>query len=54
MIAMIATSAALMLTGAPFDGPVAGLRVRVTTKKEEAFLPAEQLDEGAPRPRNCR
>ena len=27
MVAMIAASAALMLTGAPFDGPVAGLRV---------------------------
>src|ERR1700729_2136644 len=27
MVAMIAMSAALMLTGAPFDGPVAGVRV---------------------------
>ena len=26
-VAMIAVSAALMLTGAPFDGPVAGVRV---------------------------
>ncbi len=48
MIAMIATSAALMLTGAPFDGPVAGLRVGYNQDgKLEAFLPAEQLDEGA-------
>ncbi|MCA9326101.1 polyribonucleotide nucleotidyltransferase [Candidatus Saccharibacteria bacterium] len=48
MIAMIATSAALMLTGAPFDGPVAGLRVGYNQEgKLEAFLPAEQLDEGA-------
>ncbi len=30
MIAMIAISSALMLTGAPFDGPVAGLRVGMT------------------------
>src|SRR5574338_1200081 len=29
MVAMIAVSAALTLTGAPFDGPVAGLRVGI-------------------------
>jgi polyribonucleotide nucleotidyltransferase len=47
MIAMIATSAALMLTGAPFDGPVAGLRVGYNADGElEAFLSADQLDEG--------
>lgn len=47
MIAMIATSAALMLTGAPFDGPVAGIRVGYDTEgKLEAFLSAEQLEQG--------
>lgn len=39
MIAMIATSAALMLTGAPFDGPVAGLRVGINEAGEyKAFM----------------
>ncbi len=47
MIAMIAVSAALMLTGAPYDGPVAGLRVGINKNGEhEAFLPAEELDNG--------
>lgn len=47
MIAMIAVSAALSLTGAPFDGPVAGLRVGMNSEgKYEAFLPAEELDGG--------
>ncbi|MFI5270664.1 MAG: polyribonucleotide nucleotidyltransferase [Candidatus Saccharimonadales bacterium] len=47
MIAMIAMSTAFCLTGAPFDGPVAGLRVGYDTdKKLAAFLPMEQLDEG--------
>lgn len=47
MIAMIATSAAFMLTGAPFDGPVAGLRVGYDTDgKLAAFLSAEQLEAG--------
>ena len=45
MIAMIATSAALMLTGAPFDGPVAGLRVGITEKGEyQAFMSGEEYD----------
>jgi polyribonucleotide nucleotidyltransferase len=45
MIAMIAMSAAFMLTGAPFEGPVAGLRVGYDDdKKLAAFLSAEQLD----------
>lgn len=39
MIAMIAMSTAFMLTGAPFDGPVAGLRVGLKDGKPEAFLP---------------
>ena len=46
MIAMIATSAALMLTGAPFDGPVAGLRVGLVGGKPKAFLAAEDLAKG--------
>jgi polyribonucleotide nucleotidyltransferase len=47
IIAMIAMSAAFMLTGAPFDGPVAGLRVGYDENgKLAAFLPAEQLDKG--------
>lgn len=47
IIAMLAMSAAFSLTGAPFDGPVAGLRVGLNDKGElEAFLPAEQLEEG--------
>jgi polyribonucleotide nucleotidyltransferase len=47
IIAMIAMSAAFSLTGAPFDGPVAGLRVGYDEDgKLAAFLPAEQLDKG--------
>jgi polyribonucleotide nucleotidyltransferase len=47
MISMIAMSAAFMLTGAPFDGPVAGLRVGYDEKgKLTAFLSAEQLEKG--------
>jgi polyribonucleotide nucleotidyltransferase len=46
MIAMIAVSAALMLTGAPYDGPVAGLRVGMKGDKYEAFMSAEDLDNG--------
>lgn len=47
IIAMIAMSAAFCLTGAPFDGPVAGLRVGYDTDgKLAAFLPAEQLAAG--------
>lgn len=47
MIAMIATSAALMLTGAPFDGPVAGLRIGYNENNElSAFLSPEQLEAG--------
>lgn len=37
MIAMIATSTALMLTGAPFEGPVAGLRVSYKDGQFSAF-----------------
>ncbi len=46
-IAMIAMSAAFMLTGAPFDGPVAGVRVGMQSDGSyAAFLPAKELDEG--------
>ncbi len=45
MVAMIAMSAALMLTGAPFDGPVAGVRVGMTDSGEfRAFMSAEELN----------
>jgi polyribonucleotide nucleotidyltransferase len=46
MVAMIAMSAAFMLTGAPFDGPVAGVRVGHVDGKLKAFATAEQLSEG--------
>lgn len=47
MVAMVATSAALMLTGAPYEGPVAGLRVGINEAGEpEAFMSAEALDNG--------
>jgi polyribonucleotide nucleotidyltransferase len=47
MIAMIALSAAFSLTGAPFDGPVAGLRVGLDENGQlAAFLPPEQLEKG--------
>jgi polyribonucleotide nucleotidyltransferase len=47
IIAMIAMSAAFCLTGAPFDGPVAGLRVGYDTDgKLTAFLSADQLEAG--------
>jgi polyribonucleotide nucleotidyltransferase len=46
MVAMIAMSMAFMLTGAPFDGPVAGVRVGINEKGDfEAFLPAAELHE---------
>lgn len=42
-IAMIAVSSALMLTGAPFEGPVAGLRVGLIEGKYSTFLSAEDM-----------
>src|SRR5664279_1203480 len=45
MVAMIATSAALTLTGAPFDGPVAGLRVARVDGKFKAFASPEERAE---------
>jgi polyribonucleotide nucleotidyltransferase len=46
VIAMIALSAAMMLTGAPFDGPVAGLRVGLKDGKPTAFMSADDLAAG--------
>jgi polyribonucleotide nucleotidyltransferase len=45
-IAMIAMSTAFMLTGAPFEGPIAGLRVGLVDGKPTAFASSEQLDKG--------
>lgn len=46
MIAMIAMSTAFMLTGAPFEGPVAGLRVGYDADGNlSAFLSAKQMAE---------
>lgn len=44
-IAMIAASAALMLTGTPFDGPVAGLRVGRVNGEFKAFLTPEEREQ---------
>lgn len=46
-IAMIALSTAFMLTGAPFDGPVAGIRIGLVDGKPKAFATPEELREGA-------
>ena len=46
MIAMIAMSTAFSLTGAPFDGPVAGLRVGMVDGQYKAFLPNASYDKG--------
>ena len=46
MIAMIAVSSALTLTGAPFEGPVAGLRVGIDSDGNyKAFMSADEYDE---------
>lgn len=48
MIALIAMSAAFCLTGAPFDGPVAGLRVGLLDDGSfGAFLPSASYDNNA-------
>jgi polyribonucleotide nucleotidyltransferase len=46
MVAMIALSTAFVLSGAPFDGPVAGLRVGLVDGKFMAFATPEQLETG--------
>ncbi len=43
-VAMIAASAALMLTGTPFDGPVAGLRVAQVNGTFKAFATPEERE----------
>lgn len=43
IIAMIAVSAALMLTGTPFEGPVAGVRVGQIDNKLKAFPTTSEL-----------
>ncbi|HEY4161354.1 MAG TPA: polyribonucleotide nucleotidyltransferase [Candidatus Saccharimonadales bacterium] len=44
MVAMIAMSTAFMLTGAPYDGPVAGVRVGIDTDGScRAFMSAAEL-----------
>jgi polyribonucleotide nucleotidyltransferase len=43
MIAMIAVSTAFMLTGAPFEGPVAGLRVGLKDGKPAAFMSLDEI-----------
>lgn len=47
MVAMIAMSAAFMLTGAPFDGPVAGVRVGIKDGKPQAFMSLDELSNGS-------
>lgn len=42
IVAMIATSTALMIAGVPFDGPVAGLRVAYVDGKFKAFANPEE------------
>lgn len=46
MIAMIAMSAAFCLSGAPFDGPVAGIRVGMVNGEYKAFATPEELNDG--------
>ncbi len=46
MVAMIAMSTAFCLTGAPFEGPIAGLRIGLVDGKLKAFASAEELDSG--------
>lgn len=43
MIALIAISAAFTLSGAPFEGPVAGLRVGLKDGEFKAFLPLSEM-----------
>lgn len=47
MIAMIAMSVAFSLTGAPFDGPIAGLRVAQIDGEFKAFVSNDEYDNGA-------
>lgn len=44
MVAMIAASAALTLSGTPFDGPVAGLRIARVNDEFKAFATTEERE----------
>jgi polyribonucleotide nucleotidyltransferase len=44
MVAMVAASAGLSISGAPFDGPVAGLRVGRVNGEFKAFLTPEERE----------
>jgi polyribonucleotide nucleotidyltransferase len=44
-VAMIAMSTAFMLTGAPFEGPIAGVRVGLKDGKPAAFLTLQEMDD---------
>lgn len=44
MVAMIAASSALMLTGTPFDGPIAGVRIGRVNGEFKAFLSPEERE----------
>lgn len=44
MVAMLAASSALMLSGTPFDGPVAGLRIGRINGEFKAFLTPEERE----------
>lgn len=45
MVAMTAASAALSISGAPFDGPIAGLRVGRVNGEFKAFLSPEEREQ---------
>lgn len=45
MVGMIAASAALSISGAPFDGPVAGIRVGRVNGEFKAFLSPEEREQ---------
>ncbi len=45
-VAMIALSSSFMLSGAPFEGPVAGVRIGMVDGKPKAFATPEELKTG--------
>lgn len=46
-VAMLAASAALMIAGVPFDGPIAGLRIGIDDDGNfKAFMSREELEKG--------
>lgn len=45
MVAMLAASSALMLSGTPFDGPIAGLRIGRINREFKAFLSPEEREQ---------